>query len=59
MLLELKMLREEDNVHIDLKEGKFYIKDTISDWLIVNSKDLTVAVFDKFSTVSIVLKEKR
>ena len=56
MILEVELLKDE-KISINLGDGKFQIKDTISDWVVADSNEVTLAVFDKFSTVYIVLKD--
>ena len=58
MILQVKMLREEHNVLLALPEDKYEICDTVDSWLVKNTNANIVAVFDKFSTISIVIYEE-
>jgi len=59
MIVKVAMLIEEQSILIDLGEDKFEIKDTVNDWLVVNSSEVIVGVFNKFSTVYIILIEEK
>ncbi len=58
MILDVKTLKEEDSVRTDLGEGKYEIVDTIDAWVVKDSNSITVGIFDKFSTISILLYDK-
>ena len=58
MIAIVETLKSEESLTINLGEGDFQIKDTISDWVISNSNEVIVGVFDKFNTLSIILVEK-
>ena len=58
MILDVKMLKEEDNVHIELEDNTYEITDTIDDWILKGKNSNAVGVFSKFSTISILLYEE-
>ena len=58
MLVKVTMITDEQSVLINLGEGKFEIKDTVNDWFVVDSNEIIIGVFNKFSTVSILLIEE-
>ena len=58
MILQVKMLRDDHDMLITLPGDKYEICDTVDTWLVKNSNSNTVAVFDKFSTISIALYEE-
>ena len=57
MILVYKLL-SGDEERVDLGEGHFEIKDTVDDWLILNSIGITVSVLSKFGTTHIFLKKE-
>ncbi len=58
MIVKITAIRDEQSMTIDLGEGAFEIKDTIGSWLITDSKERVIGIFDKFSTVFIALIEE-
>ncbi len=57
MILKIKLLQED--IEADLGEGKFYIKDTIDTWLVLDVRDNVLHAVDKFSTVYIGITETK
>lgn len=49
----------EKITEINLGDKEVEVKDTTSDWIILDSNAVILAVFDKFSTVSLYIEDER
>jgi hypothetical protein len=56
MKVTVKMLNDDNDIVMDLEGDNYRIKDTLSEWTIIDSRDNVIAIFNKFETISIALQ---